>query len=125
MRIRLNLPFIGITIPANTPTATFVPADQFRSTKGYEEAHSQSEMRLKTGTAEAQPALQFVNEESDNGVTQGIGTNTTANGISFPIAATSVKTNMGQYKLYRQGWLVKNTHATDPATAVIGGWIDI
>ncbi len=115
----------GVTIPANTTTAVFVPGGRYRSPLGMKKARSKAEMRVALGTPEAQPALEFCNTWDGTKVAVAVGTNMTANGTSPPAAAaTDVETNAAQYLQVRPGWLVKNSHATNSASCWLDGTIE-
>lgn len=125
MRTRIDQGSHGLTIPANTQTATFIATGRYRPTDGVKTARADGELRLLIGSGEAQPAMQFANSWDGTPVHQSIGTNMTANGTSPPAAATDMSTNAGQYLLMRPGWLVKNTHATNTASIWLTGTIDV
>ena len=126
MRMHLDQGHAGATVPANTQTATFIATGSLRPTTGAEFARADSEMRLRIGEGEAQPALQFMNTLEGSAVTTAVGQNMNANGPMFPGAtATDIKINAAQYLQMRPGWLVKNTHATNTASMWLGGGIDV
>ncbi len=115
----------GVTIPANTSTATFIPGSKFRPSTGLKKARSRGEMRVAIGTPEAQPAVEFANAWDGTRVAVAVGTNITANGTSPPaVSSTDLESSAAQYLLVRSGWLVRNTHASNSASCWLDGTID-
>ncbi len=115
----------GVTIPANTSSATFIPGGDWRPSTGLQTARSRSEMRVAIGTPEAQPAVEFCNAWDGTPVAVGVGTNVTANGTSPTAAsATDIAASAAQYLLCRPGWLVRNTPASNSASCWLDGVIE-
>lgn len=126
MRIQFGLGCSGVTVPANTSTATFIPTGPFQPAAGLTTARSRGELRVLIGTGEAQPALQFANAWDGSLAHTVVGTNITANGTSPPAAgSTDISANCAQYLLVRPGWVVKNTHASNTASMWLDGTIDV
>ena len=57
MKTEFDFGCAGVTVPANTSTATFIPTGRFRPLTGGTSARSRGELRVLIGTGEAQAAL--------------------------------------------------------------------
>ena len=116
----LGLPWM--TIVAVSATPVFVPATEFVDAGGVTSVKGWGEMRGKTGTASATPAVQLANDVRQPGAATAVRTALTSDGVSDPNANTIVAT--GGSKYIRGGWLIAATGGTISA-AVVGGVIQL
>jgi len=118
-----SVPLPFTTLICKWTSATFIPAGAWRPTQGEKSMRANFEVRALEADIEVVPAVQVADVENAPGNHVALGQYATANGMTYASGWTAVNGALDGKKLWRPGWLVKNTSTTDTNFAVAGGVI--
>lgn len=109
---------------AISTTEVFIPVGGWVSTANLSGARGWGELRGKTGSFQAKPAVQVANDVRSPGTATAVGTAISTDGVSDPNGVVSV-TNAGSTKYARAGWLVSLTAGTTLGTGNLAGVVEL
>ena len=108
---------------AISTTEVFIPCGGWESAAHVSSARGWGELRGKTGSFQAKPAVQLANDVRSPGAATAVGAAISADGVSDPSSYVSLSTGGSRY--IRVGWLVSLTAGSTLATGSVAGLVEL